>query len=178
MKRLLLTALKLLGLYVFTLFFCLLLVPSFLNFWPNVAAFQWISFVSIVVAVNLVLWYPMVNQGVKEFMHDETADQRGEAHLFHPGFGFVAGLLSQLPATVLLILSLVNPSLSKYLGYWQRMFARLWTSFPDLWMLWGVLGIVIPTAVCGLAYLYGKEMRLRTKIVIQRSKEKRQQQKP
>ena len=175
MKRLLLSALKLLGLYVFTLFFCLLLVPSFMNFWPDVAAFQWISFASIVLAVNLVIWYPMVNQGVKDYMHDELAAQRGEARLFHPGFGFLAGLLSQLPAVVLLVLSLANPSLSRLLGYWQYMFARLWKSVPDLWVLWGVIGILLPTAVCGLAYLYGKELRLRTKIVIQRSKEKRQQ---
>ena len=184
MKRILNYALKMFGLHFGGMVAALFLVPVYGAMWSNNAIFQWAMTVCIIAILAILLWIPSADIGVKDYMHDELLDKNlktDEPRWFHPAKGLLGGLISQVPALVLLLVCVLLPEsgFAKMLVQgWYYMFKKLMDTWPNLWVLICLGGGLFSMAVCALGYLQGREMRLRTKIIIARNDAKRARKKP
>ena len=186
MKRTLKFALKLLGLHGGAMVASLFLVLVYGALWSSNAVFQWFMTVCIVAVLAILLWIPSTNEGVRDYMHDEILEKRGsqEPRWFYGGKGALAGLISQLPAVALALVSLLLPAegagriLRLGATGWYYMFKRLMDTWPQAWIWICLGGAAFSTLIAALAYINGRELRLRTKIIIARNDAKRARKKP
>ena len=177
MKRRMKLALRVFGLHAGGMVAALFLVPVYGSLWSDNAVFQWLMTVCIIAVLAILLFLPIADQGVKDYMHDEIAQKNatGEAPWFAPANGLVAGILSQVPALVLLAGSLLLPEAAggRFLWLpvrgWYFMFSKLMDTWPGarIWICLG--GAAFTTLISALSYLRGRELRLRTKIIIARN---------
>lgn len=186
MKRTLKFALKLMGLHGGAMVASLFLVPVYGALWSSNAVFQWFMTVCIVAVLAILLWIPSTNEGVRDYMHDEILDKQGsqEPRWFYGGKGALAGIISQLPAMALAFASLLLPAegggriLRLGATGWYYMFKRLMDTWPQAWIWICLGGAAFSTLIAALAYMNGRELRLRTKIIIARNDAKRARKKP
>ena len=175
MKRTLKYALTMFGLHFGGMVAALFLVPVYGAMWSNNAIFQWAMTLCIIAILAILLWIPSADIGVKDYMHDELLEKNlksDEPRWFYAAKGLVGGLISQAPALLLLLLAVLMPESGFFktmVQGWYYMFKKLMDTWPNLWALICLGGGLFSTAVCALGYIQGSEMRLRTKIIIERN---------
>jgi Na+/melibiose symporter-like transporter len=161
------------------------LVPVYASLWSDNKYFQWFMTACIVAILVIAIWIPSVNAGIRDFMHDEIVDKNhsDEKKIYSAGSALAAGILSQVPALILLALCFVPHVNFLYppefiVRGWYFMFKRFFDTWPNAWMLIASGGALLVALSSTLGYLRGKEMRIRTKIVIARNDAKRIKKKP
>ena len=182
MKRVLNYALKMFGLHFGAMVAALFLVPVYGAMWSDNAIFQWGMAICIMAILGILLWIPSADNGVKDYMHDELLEKNlkmDEPRWFFAAKGLVGGLISQVPGLVMLLLAVTTGNgFAKTLAQgWYYMFKKLMDTWPELWAVICLGGAIFAMGICALGYLQGREMRLRTKIIIARNDAKRERQK-
>jgi hypothetical protein len=187
MKRTVNFAVKIFGLNAAAMIAALFLVPVYAGFWSDKAFFQWFMTSCFLLALAILIWIPAGNTGVKDYMHDEIMEKNQntqEKCWFRPANGFLAGFLAQVPAVILIILCLFLPDQGRgtlpaiLLEGWFFLYKRFMDTWPQAWLWVAAGGVAFCSAVTGLAYLNGRELRLRTKVIIARNDAKRAKKKP
>ncbi len=186
MKRILRFALQQFGLHAGGMVAALFLIFTCGSLWPNVGVYQWFVTACAIFILVILLFIPATNWGIRDHMHDELLDRHGsdDERFFHEWNGFLAGFLGQIPALLFLLFAVLLPGIGERLSLvpkaWYFMFSRFFNYLGWPYIPVCLFGALFSAAVTGLAYLRGREMRIRTKMIIARNdrKRERQQKKP
>lgn len=150
--------------------------------------------INIIIDILLTLclwvfvWMDAVNYGQKDFKKDKMIQHRvaetgyaptgEEGKLFKPWFGFVAGLLSQIPAFLLIIAIIfgskeINGWLEPFRNIWNLICVHIFTPLAATQSLLYLVPSIMISIVAGLGYLNGPSQQKRLETIIERNKMKR-----
>jgi hypothetical protein len=137
-----------------------------------------------------VLWYfvwrDALSAGLKDAQKDKIVAKRVEAEsyvpqgdegkMFKPWFGFMTGLVSQVPTLILVvILAVINPDSTLYgilrpvTLFWNYNYLYIEASMPALFPYFYVIPSLLFCLVSGLAYLNGPREMKRIETIIERN---------
>jgi hypothetical protein len=183
-KRLTLLSLRLLALNAIIILVAVFIMTPLMGIWDN-AAYHWFITILFSFLLWLFAWLDSVNASVKDVKNDkitkktfaEGSLQSGKEPvlLYSNWFGFAAGILSQAPVLIIVIVTCfanepLRTTLSILLRVWNITYLQVYNSFagalPYLFLLFPVLFSV----ACGLAYLNGPVQQQRMETIIERNK--------
>jgi 4-amino-4-deoxy-L-arabinose transferase-like glycosyltransferase len=188
-KKLTLFSLRLMLLNVVSIFIMLLMA-----LWQN-DIYQWIITVFVTFALMYFAWRDAEAVGQKDFHNDRLVRRRAEeekqeptgneGRLYKKWFGFAAGLLSQVPAIILLAIACIVTSKSALFDalvpitrVWYFSYLHIMTlcdsvlvqdALPYIMFLFAIAMSV----VAGLAYLHGPAVDKKLETIIERNKAKK-----
>lgn len=135
-------------------------------------------------------WRDSVNIGLKDAQKDKIIKRRvetenyvpqgNEGKLFRPWLGFIAGLISQAPTLLLVIILVIANSesplhniLTPVINIWNYNYFYIENSIPATFPYIYAIASLLFCAVSGLAYLNGPNELKRIETVIERNKAKK-----
>jgi hypothetical protein len=153
----------------------------------NVAV-QWGIDILLTLSLWVFVWMDAVSYGQKDFKKDKLIKNRveetgckpegEEGRMFKPWFGFVAGLIAQIPAFLLMLgIIFTNDSvrviLTPLLNLWNLSNIHILLSVSGFLVFAYVVPPILFAVVSGLGYMNGPAQQKRLEIIIERNKTKK-----
>lgn len=184
-KRLLSFSLRLLFLNFVALILGLIVMLPLLGIWKN-DVYMWFVCLLFSFLWFLFIWLDSVGLAQKNIQRDKIiarkvaedhyVPQGDEGKLYAPWHGFVVGLISQIPALVVIVFTFFTGPLEwpwLVIKGWYIIFSQSYVAFESALPFLFLIYPIVLACVSGLAYLNGPAQQRRLETIIERNTAKK-----